>query len=99
MTTVAAPTDRSMFLRRLLSVIAATCVAVGLLLSLGSDVLAPAFALPRLLLEYVGLSLFPMAAFNASVAARDNLSRSSVWVVSAGNLLWILGSAAVVYVA
>lgn len=94
MTAVPASIDRYGFLRRVLGVDAATCVAMGFLLSLGSDLLAGVLELPRLLLEFAGLSLFPIAAFIAWVATRSVLSRANVWIVIVGNVLWTLGSIA-----
>ena len=93
MTAIAATIDRSSFLRRVVLVDAATCVAMGLLLSLAANMLAPLLELPVLLLEYAGLSLLPIAAFIAWVATRSNLSRLGVWVVIAGNAAWVAGSA------
>ena len=92
MAAITTPIDRSAFLRRVLVVDAATCVAMGLLLSLGSDLLSPLLGLPRLLLQYSGLSLFPTAAFMAWVATQANLSRFRAWIVIAGNALWVVGS-------
>jgi hypothetical protein len=93
MTAITASIDRFTFLRRVFSFDAITCVAMGLLLSLGSVVLAPLLGLPRLLLEGVGLALFPIAAFIAWVATSDNLSRSGAWTIIAANVLWVVGSA------
>jgi hypothetical protein len=93
MAAITASFDRSTFVRRVLLVDAATCVAMGLLLSLASGVLSPLLGLPSVLLQYAGLSLFPIAAFMAWVATRTNLSRPGVWVVIAGNALWVVGSA------
>src|SRR5215475_9341801 len=93
MTAIAAAIDRSSFLRRVILVDAATCVAMGLLLSLAAKVLAPLLELPVLLLEYAGLSLLPIAAFMAWVATRSNLSQLGVWVVIGGNVVWVVGSA------
>jgi len=93
MTAITAATDRSSFLRRVVLVDAATCVAMGLLLSLAANMLAPLLELPIRLLEYAGLSLLPIAAFIAWVATRSHLSRLGVWVVIAGNVAWVAGSA------
>ena len=93
MTAIAAAIDRSSFLRRVVLVDAATCVAMGLLLSLAANMLAPLLELPIRLLEYAGLSLLPIAAFIAWVATRSHLSRLGVWVVIAGNVAWVAGSA------
>ena len=92
MTAIAAAIDRSSFLRRVVLVDAATCVAMGLLLSLAANMLAPLLELPVLLLEYAGLSLLPIAAFMAWVATRSDLPRLGVWMVIAGNAAWVAGS-------
>lgn len=93
MTAITASIDHSTFLRRVLLVDAATCVAMGSLLSLGSGALSPLLELPSLLLQYTGLSLLPIAAFMAWIATRTTLSRPGVWTVIAGNALWVAGSA------
>jgi hypothetical protein len=95
MTAITAAIDGSTFVRRVILVDAVTCVAMGLLLSLAANMLAPLLELPVLLLEYAGLSLLPIAAFMAWVATRSNLSRLSVWLVIAGNAVWVAGSALV----
>ena len=92
MTAITASIDRSTFLRRVLLVDAATCVAMGSLLSLGSGALSSLLGLPSLLLQYCGLSLLPIAAFMAWIATRTNLWRPGVWMVIAGNALWVVGS-------
>jgi hypothetical protein len=92
MTAITASIDRSTFLRRVLFVDAATCVAMGLLLLLAAGVLASLLSLPSMLLQYAGLSLLPIAAFMAWVATRSGLSRVAVWVIIAGNALWVVGS-------
>jgi hypothetical protein len=80
------------FLRTVLLVDAATCVAAGLLMSLGGGILADLTDVPEPLLRYAGLSLFPVAAFIAAVGAREKLPPPAVWIVIAGNALWVAGS-------
>jgi hypothetical protein len=79
------------FLRTVLLVDAATCVATGLLMALGADLVAEYTAIAAPLLRYAGLSLFPLAAFIA-VAGTCSLVSAAVWVVIAGNALWVAGS-------
>ena len=98
MTTLTATLDRSTFLRRVLFVDAATCVATGALLSLDAGPLAPMLGLPAALLFYSGLSLFPIAAFMLWVATRERLLAAGTWLVIAGNVLWVAGSALVLMV-
>jgi hypothetical protein len=80
------------FLRRVLTIDAVTCVGVGLLFSLGADLLSPLLEVPRSWLQCAGLALFPIAAFVAWVATDDQLSLSRVRVTIIGNLLWGGGS-------
>ena len=95
MTTLTASFDRATFLRRVLFVDAATCLATGALLSLDSGPLSPLLGLPAALLFHSGLSLFPIAAFMLWIALRGELLRPGVWLVIAGNAGWVLGSAAI----
>lgn len=92
MATLTASLDRFTFLRRVLLVDAATCVATGALLSLDSGTLSPLLGLPAALLLYSGLSLFPIAAFMLWVATRRDIPRPGAWLIIAGNALWVLGS-------
>jgi len=54
----------STFLRWTLLADAATCVATGLLMMLGSGQLEQFLGLPAGLLRYAGVSLLPFAAFD-----------------------------------
>jgi hypothetical protein len=85
-------TSPARFLRTVLLIDAATCVATGLLMALGADFVAGLTAVPTPLLRYAGLSLFPVAAFIALVGTRDSLAPPAVFVVIAGNALWVAGS-------
>jgi hypothetical protein len=82
----------STFLRRVLFADAATCVATGLLLMLGSGVLEQFLGLPVGLLRYAGLSLLPFAALLVYLATRENLSPPVVWAVIVLNALWTADS-------
>lgn len=93
MTALAATADRSTFLRRVLCVDAATCVATGALLSLESARLATLMGLPAGLLLWAGVALFPIAAFMLRTGLARDLSRPAVWVVIIGNAGWVAGSA------
>jgi hypothetical protein len=83
------------FLRRVLYVDIATCVATGALLALDSAPLAPLLGLPAALLFWSGLSLFPIAALMFWVATRHDIPRSGAWLVVIGNAGWVAGSIAV----
>jgi hypothetical protein len=82
----------STFLRRVLFADAATCVATGLLMMLGSGVLEQFLGLPAGLSRYAGLSLLPFAALLVYLAVRENLSPGAVWAVIVLNALWTVDS-------
>lgn len=88
--------SRTTLLRRALWADAATCLGTGLLLAVAAAPLAPLLGLPAALLQYSGLALLPIAAFIAFSALR--LSPVPVWLVIAGNVLWVAGSVAVLFV-
>jgi hypothetical protein len=92
MTTLDAILDRTAFLRRVLMVDAATCVATGLLMFLFATPLSTLLGLPAALLFYAGASLFPIAAFMAWFALRRDVSRWGAWLVILGNAGWVAGS-------
>lgn len=85
-------TPSPVFLRRVLMLDAATCIVTGGLLALGAGFLSGLFALPEVLLREAGIALFPVAAFIAFTATRSQLSPAMVWLVIAGNILWVAGS-------
>lgn len=82
----------STFLRRVLLADAATCLAAGLLMTLGANLLAELFNLPVELSCYAGLSLFPFAAFLIYLATSQTVSPLAIWLVIALNALWTLDS-------
>ncbi|MDQ3748923.1 MAG: hypothetical protein M3367_07920 [Acidobacteriota bacterium] len=82
----------STFLRRVLFTDAATCIAMALLLALGSGMLGDFLRLPAQLLFYAGLSLFPFAAYLAYLGRRENVASLLVWMVIALNALWAFDS-------
>ncbi|MEW6736148.1 MAG: hypothetical protein AB1489_32945 [Acidobacteriota bacterium] len=82
----------STFLRWVLFADATTCIATGLLLMLGSDVLEQWLGLPTGLLRYSGVSLLPFAAFLVYLARREQLSQRVVWIVIILNALWTVDS-------
>jgi predicted membrane channel-forming protein YqfA (hemolysin III family) len=81
----------SPFLRKALLVDAATCAISGALMSLGAPLLSRWTALPSDLLFYAGLVLFPIALFMAMIALRSFVPPTMVWLIIAGNLLWVAG--------
>src|SRR5262245_26401164 len=82
----------STFLRWTLFADAATCVAAGLLLTLGADSLERSLGLPAGLSRYAGVSLFPFAAALVYLATRENLSKSVIWTIIGLNELWTAAS-------
>ena len=82
----------STFLRWVLFIDAATCVATGLLMMVGSGALDQFLGLPTELLRYAGVSLLPFAAFLVYLAMRESFSRSMVWAVILLNALWTVDS-------
>jgi hypothetical protein len=99
MTAIAASVDTRAFLRRVLLADAATCIASGALLAVNSAPLSRLLGLPAELLFYAGISLFPSAALMLWVALRQRLSRPGATLVIAGNALWVVGSAALLFAA
>ena len=82
----------STFLRRVLLADAATCLAAGLLMLLGSGLLDQSMGLPTQLSRYVGICLLPFAVFLVYLATRENLSQPVVWAVIGLNALWTVDS-------
>lgn len=82
----------STFLRWVLLTDAATCIAIGLLMMLGSGLLEQFLGLPAELSRYAGISLLPFAAFLIYLATRENLSSPLVWAVIVLNVLWTVDS-------
>jgi hypothetical protein len=80
------------FLRIILRVDAATCIATGLLLTIGADVIAGLTSIPAQLSFYAGLSLFPIALLIGFAATRPTIVPPLVWLVIAGNVLWVAAS-------
>jgi hypothetical protein len=80
-------------LRRWLVADALTCAVFGALLLVAAMPLSTLFGLPRALLFWSGLVLFPCSALMALAA--KNLSKPLVWFVIGGNAAWIVASIAV----
>lgn len=79
-------------LRTLLLLDAATCTGMGAILTLAAAPLAAWTAIPASLLFYAGAVLFPVAVFMGMVAMRALANRTAVWLVVAGNGLWVAAS-------
>jgi hypothetical protein len=80
------------FLRTVLALDAATCLAAGGLMTVGASLLASATRIPESILMPAGLSLFPVAAVIAIVAYGRPPPRAGVVTVVLGNALWVIGS-------
>ncbi|MBY0511797.1 MAG: hypothetical protein K2P94_16785 [Rhodospirillaceae bacterium] len=83
-----------LFLRRILLLDAAICVATGLVMATGAATVSQLTQLPSALLSVAGASLFPIALFMALVATRRPIPSAGAWLVILGNAGWVIGSLA-----
>lgn len=79
-------------LNRLLAIDAATCLAMGAALLLGSRPVAAVTQIPAGLLFWAGASLMPIAAFMAVTSQFSPVPRWASTLVISGNLLWAVTS-------
>ena len=91
-TVVQAPEFGGSPLRRLLALDGITCLLMGLVLVLAANYLSQLLALPVSLLFYAGILLFPCAALILAIASRPWPPAALVWIVIAGNALWVIAS-------
>jgi hypothetical protein len=82
----------SPYLRRVLLADAIVCLASGLLLVLGTPVLAELLTMPSTLLRPVGIFLLGYGALVAFIATRASAPRWAVWIVVIANTLWVVES-------
>ncbi len=68
--------------------------AMGALLAAAAEPLAAWFGLPLALLREVGLLLIPYAALLGYLATRHTTPRLPAQLIAAGNVLWVIGSVA-----
>lgn len=87
----------SNFLRYVLLADSATCIACGLLLSVGGSFLQSVLGLPLDVMLYAGLSLLPFAAFMIFSATRKSISKTLIWLIVGLNLLWTIDSFLLVF--
>jgi len=85
-------TTHSRFLRYVLVADALASFATGALMILGAGILAGWLAIPGGLLFEAGLILMPYVLLVAIVASRPVVAVSAVWFIIACNLLWAVGS-------
>lgn len=86
----------STFLKRVLMLDAASCLAMGALLTIGADGLAALFGLDEAIVRGAGIALLPIAAFIAWLGTRAVAAAGLVYILIFGNLLWVAESLAVV---
>lgn len=82
----------SAFLRRVLLLDGARCIAMGALLALGATPLEALVGLARGLIGGAGLALLPVGLFILWLGSRRSAHPAFIWAVIAGNLLWTFES-------
>ena len=82
----------SPFLKRVLLLDAASCLGMGLLLTLGGGSLAALFGIDATIVGGAGLALFPVGLFMLWLGTRNAAPAAFVYLVIAGNALWTLES-------
>jgi hypothetical protein len=80
------------FLKRVLLLDAASCLGMGALLAAGAGALSSIFGLDRALLFGAGAALLPIGLFILWIGVRRTLLPAAVYLIVAGNLLWVLES-------
>ena len=92
-------TSQNTFLRYALLADAVASGATGLLMIAGADALTGLLGLPVALMREAGLVLVPYVALVAFVGTRATIARGAVQAIIALNVLWVLGSVAVLLAA
>ena len=92
-------TSQNTFLRYALLADAVASGATGLLMIAGADALTGLLGLPVALMREAGLVLVPYVALVAFVGTRAMIARGAVQAIIALNVLWVLGSVAVLLAA
>ena len=80
------------FLKRVLMLDAASCLGMGALLLAAPGPLAVAFGLGETLVIGAGAALVPVGLFILWVATRPQLRPALVYLIVAGNLVWVAES-------
>jgi hypothetical protein len=80
------------FLKRVLMLDAASCLGMGALLAPAAGALSPLFGLEPSLLFGAGVALIPTGLFILWVATRAQIRPLFVYLVIAGNFIWVLES-------
>lgn len=81
--------------RRVLAFDAVTCLVAGSLMTFAAGPLGALTALSPALLQLAGIALFPVAALFFYMSRVAVLARGLIQFAVIGNLLWVLGSIAV----
>jgi hypothetical protein len=81
-----------LFLKRVLLLDAASCLAMGLMLLLGAGHLADLFAIDRSVLVLAGAILLPSALFIGWVASRVPIMPALVAIIIVVNIVWVAES-------
>jgi len=92
-------TSQNTFLRYALLADAVASGATGLLMIAGADALTGLLGLPVALMREAGLVLVPYVALVAFVGTRATIARGAAQAIIALNVLWVLGSVAVLLAA
>ena len=82
----------STFLKSVLTLDAASCLAMGLLLTLGAGALAPMFGIDRQIVGGAGLALIPVGLFILWLGTRQAAAPAFVYLVIAGDIAWSVES-------
>jgi hypothetical protein len=82
----------STFLKRVLVLDSASCLAMGLLLSIGAATLAPLFGIDRQIVSGAGLALIPLGLFILWLGTRQAAAPALVYLVIGGNFIWTVES-------
>ncbi len=87
----------STFLRRVLMLDAASCLAMGLVLVLGGSELVHLSGIDAAIVRGAGLGLLPVGLFMLWLGSRQYAWAGFVYLVIAGNLLWTVESLVLVF--
>ena len=82
----------SSFLRTVLKIDAASCLAMAVLLVPAAGSLRTPLGIDPLILQGAGLVLFPLGLFILWLGTRRAASAALVWLVIVGNIGWTLSS-------
>ena len=85
------------FLKRVLLLDSASCVAMGAMLGIGAGALAPLFGIDQALVRGAGIALLPIGAFILALGTRAAVPPSFIYLVILGNLLWVAESFALLF--